>query len=398
MKSLKFNFAILLCLFACGCSSVGVGAKKKSVTRTADMKNERAQRRVAADRARDSADSFIIGDTRIHADQFARDNAKALAQKRSTATPQAYATFVQRRAAQWLNDAISETLLFEHASDKLPEKAGEQIDRYVDAEVRKIVTLSHGGSQRVYERQLAADGETLESVRKHIRRQIVISSFIDTNIKTSTTEPTRAELWQTYQASQHELQRPPRRRMSLIDIRVQHYLPEGVDTPSRDAYDSAKAKAHEVIRKIKADLASGASFAEIAKAQSHGLHAVDGGAWEWVTPGSVRERYEPAVVALYNLSQGDVSPEIDVSDGFLLVRCDEIDPGYTPSFADVQVELTAQIVRESNNRALMELVNELREKAKLDPNALDSFHRFIVKQELTRVADMDDTAAQTEGD
>ncbi len=387
MKSLRYSVTLLLCLMACGCSSLGTGAGGKSITHTADKKHERQHRRVAADRARDSADSLLIGETRIHADQFGRDNAKILTERRAALTPQAYAIFLQRLAAQWLNDAISETLLFEHASDKLPEKASEQIEKYVDAEVRKIVTLSHGGSQRVFERQLEADGETLENVQKHLRRQIVISSFIDTNIKSKSTEPTRAQLWQTYKESQQELRRPPRRRMSIIDIRTLNYLPKGIDSPTREEHESAKAKAREVVREIKADLANGVSFADMAKVQSHGLHAVDGGAWGWVTPGSVRERYEPAVVALYSLNQGSVSPEIEVSDGYLLVCCDEIDPGYTPSFGDVQIELTAKILRESNNRALMKLVNELREKAKLDPAALDNFHRYIVKQELANEDD-----------
>ncbi len=395
MTLLKLSLSGLICVLMLGCASLGMSRTGHTKSSVNEKKKERQKRRAVAVHDHHAPRTIKIGHSHIDADQFARDNAKVLAEKRSTLTPQAYVKFVQRRAAQWLNDAISESLIHEHAADKLPEKANEQIDGYVDAEIRKIVTLSYGGSQRIYERQLAAEGKTLEHVRKKIRRQIVISSFVSKNLESNTAEPTRAELWQLYQATKHEYQRPPRRRMSLIDIRYLNYFPQGVDSPTRDQYNAAKAKAYEVMQRITAELAEGATFTDIAKAKSHGLHAVDGGSWGWVTPGSVRERYEPAVKALYSINQDTVSPIIEVVDGYLLVRCDEIDPGYTPSFADVQVELTEQIRRDSYNRALIELVNELREKANLDPQALDSFHRHIVEQEMKRMADAE---AQNDSD
>ena len=136
---------------------------------------------------------------------------------------------------------------------------------------------------------------------------------------------------------------PSRRRMSLIDVRLTNLLGENVTTPSREEQRVAKENARSIIQTAQSELASGVAFADVARRHSHGLHAEDGGSWGWVSPDGVRERFKSAVDELYRLEEGQVSDPIETPDGFLLVFCDGIDPGFEPTFEAIQPELQISI-------------------------------------------------------
>ncbi|MCH8241462.1 MAG: peptidylprolyl isomerase, partial [Planctomycetes bacterium] len=130
--------------------------------------------------------------------------------------------------------------------------------------------------------------------------------------------------------------------------------------------------------------ASGVAFADVARRHSHGLHAVDGGSWGmWVSPDGVRERFKPAVEELYRLQEGRVSDPIETPDGFLLVSCDEIDPGFEPTFEAVQPELQERHFRNAYSRKVDELVDQLRRDAGISPLVLERFHSQTVDATLS---------------
>ena len=117
------------------------------------------------------------------------------------------------------------------------------------------------------------------------------------------------------------------------------------------------------------------------------MHADEGGAWGWVTPGSVRERFEPAVNALYALDEGAVSDVIETADGFFLVRCDEIDHGAEPEFEALQPQLKERLFRLAYNQLIMDRVNQLRAKARIEPADLETLHAAVVRagRDLARI-------------
>jgi hypothetical protein len=292
--------------------------------------------------------------------------------------PAEYRAFIEQRAAQLIADKIPEMLLHGQASSRLTESMNAGVDKYVDSEIRRIVSTQYDGVQRKCEKDLESKGSSLENLRRRLRREIVITSYLDAEIKPKVAEPTRAELAAAYEASADSFRRPERRQMSLIDMRVHNQLPEQPGSPSPRALEAARAAARSRAEAAQSQLKAGASFAEVARQYSDGLHADEGGSWGWVTRGSVRDRFEPAVAALYRLGAGEVSDLIETEDAFFLVRCDAVDEGYEPDFQTLQPELAERLFSAAYNRQIMEALNELRKHARIEPADLDRFHAALV--------------------
>lgn len=294
-------------------------------------------------------------------------------------SPQGYRAFVNRRAVQLVSDRITEALLYQRASLGLPSRAQSRLDTGIDAEIRRIVTTEHGGVERRYVKHLDSQGKTLQDVREKMRREIIIGSYLEQEVKPKVPQPTRAELLQAFERIVQSSDRLQRRRMSLIDVRVPARLPAELQEPTRQQLEQARLEARSRIEAARAALDGGTSFADVAREFSDGLHASEGGSWDWVTPGSVRERFEPAVEALYALTAGQISEVIETTDALMLVRCDEIEPAATPDFQAVQTQLEAQYFRKSYNRLVMKLIDDLRKEAGIDPRDIERFHAGVAE-------------------
>ncbi len=325
---------------------------------------------------------LIVKGSPIKADEVWADQQKTLAAQRVKLSPEDFQRYVERESAMLINDRLAEALLHQQASLRMPDEATPRIEGFVDAEIRKIVTTEHGGIQRRYEKALAAEGRTLKQTRDALRRQIVIQSYLEQELRRKVGEPTRRELVETFEQNREAWRRPPQRKMSLIDLRLINYLPKDVTAPSRDQSEAAKSQARSIALEILASLDQGKTFADLAREHSHGLHADEGGAWGWVLPGTVRERFEPAVDALYRLEAGAVAGPIETANGFFIVRCDEADNGFEPDFETMQPQLQEAYGRNRYNRLVTEHVSELRRKSGVDMRTLERFHQAVVQSAL----------------
>jgi len=299
--------------------------------------------------------------------------------KAATLSPADFRDYLGQTAEQLITDKIAEMLLHQHASLRHDPETDKGIDRFVDSEIRKIVTDDHGGIQRRYEKHLESQGQTLDGVRIRIRRSVMIARHMEQEVKPKVPEPSRADLLAAYQTNVDSWRRPARRSMSLIDVRAMDRLPQSVDNPTREQTAAARDEARSRIDAARQEIVNGAAFAEVAKRYSDGLQAAEGGAWGWVTPEGVRPRFSPALDALAKLDAGQVSEIIECPDGFFLVRCDELDPCVEPDFQSVQQEIRERHYRTAYNRLVVELVRDLRARARVEPANLESFHAAVVE-------------------
>lgn len=309
--------------------------------------------------------------------RFERDNLIEAARNMDAAT---FRRHLEQESARLVREGVTERLLYQKATERITPQVEQSVDAYIDSEIRKIVTESFGGVQRRYERDLQNKGVTLDQVREKMRREIIIAGYLDAQIKPKIVEPSRSDLLMAYEAYRQENEKPERRRMSLIDVRMMDRLPDDVVDPTAAQREDARRAARSRIDGAAQELATGASFAEVAKKYSDGLHAFEGGAWGWVSPGSVRKRFEPAVKRLFTLSEGAVSEVIEYDGGYFLVRCDEIDGGGTPDFVALQPELKDRFSRNMFNELVSELVEELRDQARVNTEDLDTLWQATLRE------------------
>ncbi len=146
--------------------------------------------------------------------------------------------------------------------------------------------------------------------------------------------------------------------------------------------DEARAEARKIADTAAAELAAGTSFDQVARTHSDGTHAPDGGQWGWVARGALRERLDPVVEALYALPETGMSKIIESDDSFFIARCDEVDPGYTPTFETLQPELQQRYAQIAYSQRMQDLLAEHRRRAQLDPDELERFYEAVVATAL----------------
>jgi len=240
------------------------------------------------------------------------------------------------------------------------------------------------------ERELEEQGWSLDEYREHVRRSVIISTYLDEDIRPKVAEPSRAELLAAFEQSAETLRKPPRRSMSLIDVRVAEFLPAGSDATDAQSAD-ARTQAEARISEAQSEIRRGAAFSDVAKEYSHASNAADGGAWGFVNPESVQDRYAPALASLNTLQQGQVSDVIEGADSFFLVRCDALDPGSNPDFQSVQPELREQLFSRAYSRKIAELVVELRKSARIEPENLEPFHSVVTAAAIKKCESLNPT-------
>ncbi|MEK6677694.1 MAG: peptidylprolyl isomerase, partial [Planctomycetota bacterium] len=212
----------------------------------------------------------------------------------------------------------------------------------------------------------------------------------ETELRPRIPEPTRAELMARFEENQEEWRKPARRKMSLIEVRIRDRLSTDTSSPTPELLEEARHTARERIDLALRDLQNGVPFDEVARRYSDGSAASEGGAWGWIGRDSVRPRYQTAVDSLYELKSNQVSGIVSADDGFFIVRCDEYDPGMEPDFQAVQPQLLEKHFRQNYNRMLAEVVQDLRGKARIEPENLELFHSAVVTAGVNVHAEVSD--------
>ena len=105
---------------------------------------------------------------------------------------------------------------------------------------------------------------------------------------------------------------------------------------------------------------AGATFADVAKSASDGPTAKEGGRRDWTHQGSLSA--EALNQALFNLPVGQLSPILESSDGYHIIRVTERQELTRKSFLDVQKDIKDKIQKERFEKKYQEYVKKLRDR------------------------------------
>lgn len=132
-----------------------------------------------------------------------------------------------------------------------------------------------------------------------------------------------------------------------------HILIEAAESADAAAQKAAQQKADA----IAAELAGGKDFAEAAKASSEDVGSkAAGGDIGWIEKGSTEPAFEEA---LFALEAGKVSAPIRTSQGYHIIKLQEIRPAAIKPFEEVRAELEAEYIEEAHVQKYTELQDEL---------------------------------------
>ncbi|NTW88766.1 MAG: peptidylprolyl isomerase [Desulfobulbaceae bacterium] len=246
---------------------------------------------------------------------------------------------------QAVEQLISAELLYQAAA-KLEHK---DLDKEIDAK------LAQGKAKfkddQAFKNAIKDMEMTEKDLREYTRRDILISSYIETTfVKTATVS--EAEIRAFYDKNQDKFKRDESVRASHILI--------GVD--EKASADDRK-KAREKAEKLRKELAGGADFTALAKANSTCPSSQQGGDLGSFGKGQMVPSFEKAAFAL---KPGEISDVVETQFGYHIIKLMEKKAAETVDFKEAKSKIEEFLHGQKVNEAIQKYIADARKNAKIE--------------------------------
>lgn len=187
-------------------------------------------------------------------------------------------------------------------------------------------------------------GTSLEQQKRTFIEKILGQSVLGQKIDFEP-EITHQQMLDFYHEHEQDYFVPARVRWEKLTVRIDRF-------PNKaEAWAALGQMGNEVLR--------GASLAAVARRQSQGVDASDGGQHDWTTQGSLAS--DTLDTALFSLPIGKLSERLEDDKGFHIVRVIEREGDSKIPFLEAQVDIKESLRKESVREQIAEYVAELKE-------------------------------------
>ena len=261
-----------------------------------------------------------------------------------------------------LRDLIDQQLLLQKGKD-LGITGDTELVKKLD-EMRKQMNLE---SMEDLEKAAQAQGASYEEFKENMRTQIITQRVIGQEVG-SKLAMNKEEEQKFYDAHKAELEHPEQVRLSEILVSPKPPVkPNGLDgkpeapteAENEAALSAAKAKADDLLTQIQ----KGSDFTELAKKQSDGPSAKEGGDLSYFKRGTLAKELEDKVFAL---KSGEVTDVIRTKQGYVILKVTEHQMAGIPTMKEVEPRIQDALYMEKLQPALRAYLKTLREQAYID--------------------------------
>lgn len=279
-----------------------------------------------------------------------------------------------------LRDLIDQQLLLEKAKD-MGISGDTDLIKQLD-QMRKEMKLD---SMEALEKEAEKQGVSWEDFKQTQRNRIVTQKVIGQEVGGHLSLTTEEEQ-KFYDSHKAEMEHPEFIRLSEILITPKPATPAPdpnptnsggsgqtpLDAAAKQATDAAALSAAETKAKdILKQLRDGANFEDVAKKNSDGPSAADGGALGTFERGKLAKELEDRTFAL---KTGEITDVIHVKQGYAILRIDDHQMAGIPPMKDVLPRIQDALYYQKLQPALRTYLTKLREEAyiKIAPGYLDT--------------------------
>jgi peptidyl-prolyl cis-trans isomerase SurA len=269
-----------------------------------------------------------------------------------------------------LRDLIDQQLLLQKGKD-LGITGDTELVKKLD-EMRKQMNLD---TMEDLEKAAQAQGASYEEFKQNLRNQIVTQRVIGQEVgsKLSMNKDDEQKFYNEHKA---EMEHPEAVRLSEILIAPKPPAkPAGPDgkpqTPTeaenQAALAAAQAKAEDLLDQIH----KGASFSDVAKKNSDGPSAKEGGDLSYFNRGTLAKELEDKVFAL---KAGEVTNVIRTKQGYVILQVTEHETAGIPTLKEAEPKIQDALYMQKLQPALRAYLTTLREQAYIDikPGYIDT--------------------------
>jgi peptidyl-prolyl cis-trans isomerase SurA len=265
-----------------------------------------------------------------------------------------------------LRDLIDQQLLLDKGKDLGIDAATDLIKR--EDQMRKEMKLD---SIDDLEKEAQKQGISWEDFKQNMRNQIITQKVIGEEVGQHLSV-TKDEEQKFYDQHKSDMEQPESVRLSEILVAPKTAaVPESTDPAAQPAIEAAKqkaetealaaaeAKANDLLKQIH----DGAKFDDIAKKNSDGPSASDGGVLGLFKRGQLAKELEDTTFAL---KTGEVTDVIRTKQGYVILRVDEHQAAGVPPMKDILPKIQDALYYEKLQPALRTYLTKLREDAYID--------------------------------
>jgi peptidyl-prolyl cis-trans isomerase SurA len=255
---------------------------------------------------------------------------------------------VQERDKDVLRDLIDQQLLLEKGKD-LGITADTEVIKRLD-EMRKDM---HMETMEDLEKAATSQGISYEDFKQNLKNQIITQEVISREVS-SRMNATKEEVQQFYDEHKSQLEQPEQIRLSELLITEKKDKAPPADEEQELA--AAKARAQDLLAQIR----KGASFEDIAKKDSAGPTAAQGGDLGYFKRATLDKALEDKTFAM---KPGEVSDVIRTKQGFVILKVTEHQQAGIPPLSEIEPKVQNALIMEKMQPALRAYLQKLREDA-----------------------------------
>lgn len=258
-----------------------------------------------------------------------------------------------------LRDLIDQQLLVQKGQE-LGISADVDLVKRLD-EIRKQMNAN---SMEDLEKLAKQQGISFEDFKQNLKNGIITQQVISREVG-SRVQISTADAQKYYEEHQADFQRSEQVRLSEVRIAVtddtQTKPGETADEKRQAAVAAAEAKSTALLEQLR----GGASFEEVAKKNSVGPTATQGGDLGYFKRGLLAKELEEKT---FNLKVGEVTDVIRTKQGFVILKVTAHDAAGVPPLEKLRPQIQDMLYMQRIQPALRAYLAKLREDAYIDVN------------------------------
>jgi peptidyl-prolyl cis-trans isomerase SurA len=261
-----------------------------------------------------------------------------------------------------LRDLVDQQLLLQKGKD-LGITGDTELVKRLD-EMRKQMNLAN---MEELEKAAEAQGASYEEFKQNLRNQIITQRVIGQEVG-SKLAMNKEDVKKFYELHRAEMEQPEQVRLSEILIAPKAPAkPVGADgkpaPPSEAETEAALAAAHAKAQDLLEQFHKGTRFADLAKKNSNGPSAQDGGDLSYFKRGTLSKELEDKVFAL---KAGEVTDVIRTKQGYVILQVSEHQMAGIPPLKEMEPRIQDALYMQKLQPALRAYLTTLREEAYID--------------------------------
>ena len=238
-----------------------------------------------------------------------------------------------------VNDLIDRQLILQ----EFKKMKGQIPPHAIDDRVNAIIREEFGGDKSAFIRTIAAQGFTLDRIRKMEEEKIIVQAMRSREMKEEPIIPAgRVESY--YREHIREWTVGDQVKLSMIKINP----------------GSAPEKKRKMIQEIREKLVRGADFASLASVYSEDSTQDKGGDWGWIKRGDLNPDMEQVV---FQLPIGKVSDIIELNQTYYIMLVEQKKGGVSKPLKELRAEIERRLLQIERQKDQQEWLQRLRKKA-----------------------------------